>query len=170
MILMRGTDPWGRGYPPGLRTQGRGFDSRWVRFNGREHAPCLCAFSYIHAFTREIWVCRTKPLLQDPGGLQRFVAVSPERELNSDNPEFSITPDPYFPGIMCRLKNRDLYRGRCQRPPRFRCEQLPVRLLNIRMVPITAATPIPATPASIQLKFRFIGMTSDDVLLDELNS
>lgn len=25
-------DPWGRGYPPGLRTQGRGFDSRWVRF------------------------------------------------------------------------------------------------------------------------------------------
>jgi hypothetical protein len=25
-------DPWGRGYPLGLRTQGRGFDSRWVRF------------------------------------------------------------------------------------------------------------------------------------------
>ena len=24
-------DPWGRGYPLGLRTQGRGFDSRWVR-------------------------------------------------------------------------------------------------------------------------------------------
>ena len=25
-------DPWGRGYPLGLRTQGRGFDSRWVRW------------------------------------------------------------------------------------------------------------------------------------------
>lgn len=26
-------DPWGRGYPPGLRTRGRGFDSHWVRFS-----------------------------------------------------------------------------------------------------------------------------------------
>ena len=67
MILMRGTDPWGRGYPPGLRTQGRGFDSRWVRFNGREHAPCLCAFSYIHAFTREIWSVPDKTPTAGPG-------------------------------------------------------------------------------------------------------
>ena len=53
-------DPWGRGHPLGLRTQGRGFDSRWVRFfffKKREEWGFGCSYVYVN------WSAPEKALL-----------------------------------------------------------------------------------------------------------
>jgi hypothetical protein len=67
-------------------------------------------------------------------------------------------------------KKQGIVSGRDQRPPRFPCEFPLARRLKKRTAPIAAATPIPATPTSIQLKFRSIGIMMDGVLFDGLIS
>jgi hypothetical protein len=81
MILMRGTDPWGRGYPPGLRTQGRGFDSRWVRFNQAENMhPARALFSIFMHYQGNFECAGKDPCCTTrvwfAGG---FIAIGPER-------------------------------------------------------------------------------------------
>ena len=152
MIPMRRTDPWGRGYPPGLRTQGRGFDSRWVRFIGRKSCASESCFSYIP------WVPGQKP-----STTRQYAAARV-----SLNPLKNRIPHPLQP---VSWKIREFIRGELyQRPPRLPCERPPLLLRKTRMAPITATTPIPAIEKSIQLKFRFIGISRDGVMFDELIS
>jgi hypothetical protein len=52
-----GLDPWGRGHPLGLRTQGRGFDSRWVRSFLIGICPSLEEAEYTHGMISDGLIC-----------------------------------------------------------------------------------------------------------------
>ena len=161
---MKGTDPWGRGHPPGLRTQGRGFNSRWVRFSG-QGSTCRSSVILYNSLTHRAIYCLTGPFLQDPNNpLQQNRPLKGVMQVVNGSREFDSLITATF---SINLKNTG---RRYQRPPCLPCERPPALLLKIRTAPITATIPIPANPRYIQLKFCCIGITSDVVLFDELIS